>query len=82
MAAREALYRLVDALPEQDLPVAARILEALQRTPHEMAPLSTTGAPADKSRKVARILSPRLARAEQASDFKKEVLEPSPDADI
>ena len=27
--ARETLYKLVDALPEQDLPTATRILEAL-----------------------------------------------------
>ena len=32
MAAREALYSLVDALPERDLPTVARILEALSLT--------------------------------------------------
>lgn len=32
MTAREALHRLVDHLPEHDLPVAARVLEALNDT--------------------------------------------------
>jgi hypothetical protein len=32
MSERRALHRLVDTLPEQDLPVAARVLEALQAT--------------------------------------------------
>ncbi len=32
MAARQVLHRLVDALPDQDLPTAARVLEALKLT--------------------------------------------------
>ncbi|HEX9731793.1 MAG TPA: hypothetical protein VGG06_07360 [Thermoanaerobaculia bacterium] len=32
MPAREALHRLVDSLPERDLPTAARVLEALSST--------------------------------------------------
>ncbi len=32
MAPRQALHRLVDALPEQDLPTASRVLEALSLT--------------------------------------------------
>lgn len=32
MARREALHQLVDDLPEHDLPVATRILEALRAT--------------------------------------------------
>ncbi len=32
MAARKALHRLVDALPERDLSTAARVLEALSLT--------------------------------------------------
>ena len=43
MPAREALYRLVDALPERDLSTAARILEAL----------SLTADPVERSLKMA-----------------------------
>lgn len=32
MAARQALHRLVDMLPEHDLPIASRVLEALSLT--------------------------------------------------
>ena len=32
MTARKTLYRLVDALPESDLPTAVRVLEALSLT--------------------------------------------------
>lgn len=32
MGRREALHRLIDDLPEQDLPVASRILEGLRAT--------------------------------------------------
>lgn len=32
MVARDALHRLVDALPERELPIVARILEALALT--------------------------------------------------
>ncbi len=32
MAPRQALHRLVDALPEHDLPTASRVLEALSLT--------------------------------------------------
>jgi hypothetical protein len=32
MSRRDALHRLVDDLPEQDLPVAARVLEGLRAT--------------------------------------------------
>jgi hypothetical protein len=40
MSPRDALHRLVDDLPEKELPTAARVLEALRR-PH-----STGDAPA------------------------------------
>ena len=32
MGGRQALHRLIDDLPEQDLPVAIRVLEALRAT--------------------------------------------------
>lgn len=32
MGGRKALHRLIDDLPEQDLPVAARVLEGLRAT--------------------------------------------------
>jgi hypothetical protein len=32
MTAREALHRIIDDLPEGDLPVVTRVLEALQTT--------------------------------------------------
>ncbi len=75
MAAREALHRLVDTLPEPDLPTAARVLEALSLSP-DSARRSLEG------QRKAQVLSPRLAHAEQASDFKKEILEIPPDAGI
>ena len=75
MAAREALHRLVDALPEPDLPTAARVLEALS--------LSADSARRSlKGQRTAKVLSPRLAHPEQASDFEKEILEMPPDAGI
>ncbi len=77
MAARETLHRLVDSLPETDLPTAARVLEALSLSADERALEA-----AQPERKTARILSPRLAHAEQASDFKKQILEMPPDAGI
>ncbi len=77
MAAREALHRLVDSLPENDLPTAARVLEALSHSPDERSLEASQPA-----RKPARILSPRLAHAEQAADFKKQILEMPPDASI
>jgi len=82
MAAREALHQLVDALPEQDLPTAARVLEALSRTADAIERARVVATPASSRQRVARVLSPRLAHAEQASDFKKEVLEAPPDAGI
>lgn len=33
MTARQALHQLVDALPENDLPTATRVLQALSGTP-------------------------------------------------
>lgn len=82
MAAREALHRLVDSLPEHDLPTAARVLEALSLSADAAERLLEATAPADEGRRMAQIFSPRLARAEQVSDFKKEVLEIPPDASI
>lgn len=32
MGRREALHQLIDDLPEQDLPIATRVLEALRAT--------------------------------------------------
>jgi hypothetical protein len=32
MSGREALHRLIDKLPEQDVPTATRVLEALRAT--------------------------------------------------
>jgi hypothetical protein len=32
MSSREALHRLIDNLPEQDVPTATRVLEALRAT--------------------------------------------------
>ncbi len=77
MAAREALHRLVDELPETDLPTAARVLEALSHSADERS--SEASHP---NRRTARILSPRLAHAEQAADFKKQILEMPPDAGV
>ncbi len=82
MAAREALYRLVDALPEPDLQTAARVLEALSLSADVLQPSPEASIPAGESRKTARILSPRLVNAEQASDFKKQILELPSDAGI
>ncbi len=74
MAAREALHRLVDALPEPDLPTATRILEALSLSA-EPAQRPVEASSLDEGRRSVRILSPRLVDAEQAADFEKEVLE-------
>lgn len=37
MAGRDTLHKLVDALPEQDVPTASRILEALNLTADPVA---------------------------------------------
>ena len=47
MAAREALYRLVDALPERDLQTAERVLEALSLAPVDPVERSLASAPLD-----------------------------------
>jgi len=82
MAGREALHRLVDALPEQDLPTAARVLEALSRTADAIRRAQATAPPAEDARTIARILSPRLVHPGQVADFAKEVLEIRPDAAV
>ncbi len=82
MAPREALHRLVDTLPEPDLPTAARVLEALLFSAKAVQRSFEASRPVGESRRAARILSPRLARAEQASDFEKKILEMPPDAGI
>jgi len=82
MAAREALHRLVDTLPEPDLPTAVRVLEALSLSADSARRSLDTSSPFGAGRRTARVLSPRLAHAAQASDFKKAVLESPPDAGI
>ncbi len=82
MAAREALHRLVDALPEPELPTAARVLKALSLSAGAPQPSFKASPPAGKSRKKARILSPRLAHPEQGSDFEKQILETPADAGL
>ena len=47
MAVREALYRLVDALPERDLQTAVRVLEALSLTAADPVERSLAAAPLD-----------------------------------
>lgn len=43
---REALYRLVDGLPESEWPTAARVLEALRHAPRDL-PAVLRDAPLD-----------------------------------
>lgn len=48
MAPREALHRLVDELPEEDLPTASRVLGALQATSDPMLRALTSAPPDDE----------------------------------
>ena len=50
MAARAVLHRLVDALPEQELPTAARVLEALSRTADAIQRAQATAPPGGATR--------------------------------
>ncbi len=80
MAAREALHRLVDQLLEDDLPTAARVLRGLKGSAGSAEQLQAS--PTEQSQRTPMIVSPRLVHADQASDFKKEILETLPDAGV